>query len=401
MESYLSENFGGEMKEEYSPSSEALQRWRKACSIVKNPRRRFRFTSNLCQRDEQAAIRRSSQEKLRIAVLVSKAALQFLQGAQPSEYTVPGEVEAAGFQICADELASIVKKHDTKKLQFHGGVAGIAKKLSTSIENGLADDHDLGKHRQEIYGINKFSGNEPQGVGVFVRKALQDMTFRILGLCAFVSLLVGIATEGWPRGADDGLRAVACILLVVFGRAIKGYGQSLRSKQTKNIDTMVTRNGYEKKISGCDLVPGDIVHLSIGDLVPADGLFVSGFSMLIDESSLTGKSELVMVNPQKPFLLSGTVLHGAKLQYGLCNKMMVTAVGMRTQLGNKLTEGGADEVPWQLKLIEVANIIGKKRLFCASVTCAVLLTGLFGHRLRSEDAFEVSELFALAVMTYI
>ena len=53
-----------------------------------------------------------------------------------------------------------------------------------------------------------------------------------------------------------------------------------------------------------DLLPGDIVHLAIGDQVPADGVFVSGFSMLIDESSLTGESEKVMVTAENPFLLS-------------------------------------------------------------------------------------------------
>ena len=53
-----------------------------------------------------------------------------------------------------------------------------------------------------------------------------------------------------------------------------------------------------------DLLLGDIVHLAIGDQVPADGVFVSGFSMLIDESSLTGESEKVMVTAENPFLLS-------------------------------------------------------------------------------------------------
>jgi Ca2+-transporting ATPase len=59
MESYLNENFG-EVKPKHS-SEEVLQRWRNLCSVVKNPKRRFRFTANLSKRYEAAAMRRTNQ----------------------------------------------------------------------------------------------------------------------------------------------------------------------------------------------------------------------------------------------------------------------------------------------------------------------------------------------------
>lgn len=59
MENYLNENFG-DVKPKNS-SEEALQRWRKLCWVVKNPKRRFRFTANLSKRFEAQAIRRSNQ----------------------------------------------------------------------------------------------------------------------------------------------------------------------------------------------------------------------------------------------------------------------------------------------------------------------------------------------------
>jgi Ca2+-transporting ATPase len=59
MESYLNENFG-EVKPKHS-SEEVLQRWRNLCSVVKNPKRRFRFTANLSKRNEAAAMRRTNQ----------------------------------------------------------------------------------------------------------------------------------------------------------------------------------------------------------------------------------------------------------------------------------------------------------------------------------------------------
>ncbi|CAI0430454.1 unnamed protein product [Linum tenue] len=346
------------------------------------------------------------QEKLRIAVLVSKAAFQFISSVSPSDYTVPSEVKAAGFDICADELGSIVEGHDVKKLRFHGGVSGIARKLCTSTNDGLPKDADALRRRQELFGINKFAESESRSFWVFVWEALHDMTLMILAVCAFVSLIVGIATEGWPKGAHDGLGIVASIMLVVFVTATSDYRQSLQfkdlDKEKKKISIQVTRNGFRQKMSIYDLLPGDIVHLAIGDQVPADGLFVSGFSVLIDESSLTGESEPVMVGSETPFLLSGT-----KVQDGSC-KMLITTVGMRTQWGKlmaTLSEGGDDETPLQVKLNGVATIIGKIGLFFAVITFAVLVQGLLVRKWKdgshvdwnAEEAMEMLEYFAIAV----
>ncbi|XP_021714454.1 calcium-transporting ATPase 2, plasma membrane-type-like [Chenopodium quinoa] len=403
MESYLSQNFEVKPK---GTSDEALERWRNLCGVVKNPKRRFRFTANLSKRYEAAAMRRTNQEKLRIAVLVSKAAFQFIQGVAPSDYAVPEEVKAAGYGICADELSCIAEGHDLKKVKAHGGVTGIAEKLCTSTENGLTTDPDTLARRQDLFGINKFAEPQLRSFWVFVWEALQDMTLMILGVCAIFSLIVGIATEGWPLGAHDGLGIVASILLVVFVTATSDYRQSLQfrdlDKEKKKIAIQVTRNGGRQKMSIYDLLPGDIVHLSIGDQVPADGLFVSGFSVLIDESSLTGESEPVMVSDENPFLLSGT-----KVQDGSC-KMIITTVGMRTQWGKlmaTLSEGGDDETPLQVKLNGVATIIGKIGLFFAVVTFAVLVNGLISRKWREgthwywagDEALELLEYFAIAV----
>lgn len=404
MESLLSEKW--ELQPKHS-STEVLQRWRDLCGVVKNPKRRFRFTANLSKRHEAAEMRKTNQEKLRIAVLVSKAAFEFIKGAKLSDYTVPKQVEAAGFKVCADELGSIVEGHDLKKLKFHGGVTGIVDKLATDASNGLTTtDLDALSRRQEVYGINKFQESEPRSFWVFVWEALHDMTLMILGVCALVSLIVGIATEGWPRGAHDGLGIVASILLVVFVTATSDYRQSLQfrdlDKEKKKISIQVTRNGFRQKLSIYELLPGDVVHLAIGDQVPADGIFLSGFSVLIDESSLTGESEPVVVNAETPFLLSGT-----KVQDGTC-KMLITTVGMRTQWGKlmaTLSEGGDDETPLQVKLNGVATIIGKIGLGFAVVTFAVLVQKLVGRKFQEgsslvwsgDDALELLEYFAIAV----
>eukprot|EP00252_Welwitschia_mirabilis_P022523 TRINITY_DN6111_c0_g1_i1.p1 TRINITY_DN6111_c0_g1~~TRINITY_DN6111_c0_g1_i1.p1 ORF type:complete len:1037 (-),score=213.98 TRINITY_DN6111_c0_g1_i1:60-3170(-) len=406
MESYLNENFGGVRSK--NSSEEALRRWRKLCSVVKNKKRRFRFTANLSKRSEAEAMKKTTKEKLRVALLVSKAAFHFIDAAQSTttEHEVPKEIKACGFGISADELASLVESHDLKRLTAHHGIEGISEKLSTSLTDGIVADEESLKKRQKLYGVNKFTEKPPRGFWMFVWEALQDMTLMILGVCAAVSLLVGICTEGWPKGAYDGLGIVMSILLVVFVTAISDYRQSLQfkdlDKEKKKISIQVTRNGCRQKLSIYDLVVGDLVHLSIGDQVPADGLFVSGFSLLINESSLTGESEPVNVNRDKPFLLSGT-----KVQDG-CGKMLVTTVGMRTEWGKlmaTLSEGGEDETPLQVKLNGVATIIGKIGLFFAIVTFAVLTKKMIDRKIssgqylswRGDDFLEILDFFAVAV----
>ncbi|KAJ0873451.1 putative calcium-transporting ATPase [Helianthus annuus] len=329
-----------------------------------------------------------------------------MNGAESSSDALPEEYKEAGFGISADDASSIVESHNPEKLKSHGGVDGVAKQLKTCTTNGLAmDDKDL-TLRQQLYGTNEFTEREQRSFWVFVFEALQDMTLMVLAVCAFVSLIVGIATEGWPMGAHDGLGIVASILLVVFVTATSDYRQSLQfrdlDKEKKKISIQVTRNGYRQKLSIYELLPGDIVHLGIGDQVPADGLFLSGFAVSIDESSLTGESEPVKVNAENPYLLSGT-----KVQDGSC-KMLVVTVGMRTQWGKlmaTLTEGGNDETPLQVKLNGVATIIGKIGLLFAIVTFAVLVQKLFASKLvegsqwswSGDDALLLLEYFAIAV----
>lgn len=325
-------------------------------------------------------------------------------GVTRTEHRLSESVRQSGFDIEPDELASIVGSHNSKALVSHGGVDGFATKISVSLNDGIfASDLPL---RQKVYGFNKFIEKRSRPFWMFVWDALQDLTLMILIVCAAVSIGVGIATEGWPKGMYDGLGVILCILLVVFVTASSDFKQSLQfrdlDKEKKNISVQVTRDGTRQKVSIYDLVVGDVVHLSIGDQVPADGLFTSGYSLSIDESSLSGESEPVNVDEKWPFLLSGT-----KVQDG-SGKMLVTSVGMRTEWGRlmvTLSEGGEDETPLQVKLNGVATIIGKIGLAFAVLTFLVLTTRFLivkamNNEIRNwstHDALDLLNFFAIAV----
>ncbi|CAO2192139.1 unnamed protein product, partial [Urochloa humidicola] len=74
--------------------------------------------------------------------------------------------------------------------------------------------------------------------------------------------------------------------------AISDYRQSLQfrhlNEEKQNIQVEVVRGGKRSSTSIFDLVVGDVVPLKIGDQVPADGVLISGHSLAIDESSMTG-----------------------------------------------------------------------------------------------------------------
>ncbi|KAL1801974.1 hypothetical protein ACET3Z_030621 [Daucus carota] len=322
---------------------------------------------------------------------------------ESTEYSVPDGFESAGYKICADELGSIVGGRDMGKLKCHGGVSGIAEKLCTSTTNGFSIDNDSLNRRQELFGINKFDESEPRAFWLYVWQALKVATLEFLAGLAFVSLIDFLATGEWPSGDLDGygLEIVLAILLVVFIKAISDYRLSLQSrhldKEKKNISVDVKRNGYRHKMSIYELLPGDIVYLGIGDQVPADGLFVSGFSVFIDESSLKGESELVMITDDNPYMLSGT-----KVCDGFCC-MLVTTVGMRTEWGKlmaSLSELGDDGTPLQVKLNSLATVIGKIGLFFAIVTFGVLVQKMFSHKVDEETSWSWTDNDASSLLGY-
>ncbi|KAL9244070.1 hypothetical protein vseg_017882 [Gypsophila vaccaria] len=328
---------------------------------------------------------------------------------QENEDKLPHEIaESSNFEIEADVIASIVRGRDSDGLRTRGGTEGIASKISSSLENGiLSSDAPL---RQKVYGFNRYTEKAPKGFWTFVWEALQDLTLIILMVCAVVSLGIGVATEGWTKGVYDGIGILLCIFLVVMVSAVSNYNQSLQFRdldiEKKKIYVQVTRDGCRNKVPIYDLVVGDVIHLSIGDIVPADGIFISGYNLLLDESTLTGESEPVYVDNGNPFLLSGT-----KVQDGSA-KMLVTAVGMRTEWGNlkeTVNKERDDETPLQVKLDGIAKFMGKLGLVFAGLTFFAFLTRFLvekgvHHELRrwsSKDAMKLLNYFATAVIVVV
>ncbi|KMS95136.1 hypothetical protein BVRB_012030 [Beta vulgaris subsp. vulgaris] len=279
-------------------------------------------------------------------------------------------------------LSELSKRKNLQQLQEFGGVDTIASTLKTNLEDGInGDEHDL-VNRHETFGTNTYKKPPSLGLFHFVWEAFKDFTILILLLCAALSLGFGIKQNGPKEGWYDGGSIFVAVFLVIIVSSLSNFKQSKQfeklSKQSNNIKIEVVRGGRRQQVSIYDIVVGDVVCLNIGDQVPADGLFINGHSLQIDESSMTGESDYVSVDrAQHPFLVSGTKVADG---YG---KMLVTSVGMNTTWGEMMgavSRNTNEQTPLQVRLNKLTSSIGKLGLAVAFLVLVVLLVRYFtGH----------------------
>ncbi|CBI34168.3 unnamed protein product, partial [Vitis vinifera] len=275
----------------------------------------------------------------------------------------------------------------------------------TNPETGIrGDDEDL-KRRREAFGINNYHRRPPKSFFYFVVGSLKDPTILILLVCASLSLAFGIKEEGPREGWYDGGSIFIAVFMVVIVSAVTNFRQSRQfnelSKVSNNIQIDVVRNGRRQRISIFDIVVGDVVCLKIGDQIPADGIFLDGHSLQVDESSMTGESDHVEINKDvHPFLVSGAkVVDG----YG---QMLVTSVGMNTSWGemmSSISHDNNEQTPLQVRLNKLTSAIGKVGSVVAlsynaipeGLPLAVTLTLAYSMKRMMADQAMVRRLSAL------
>ncbi|XP_050372176.1 calcium-transporting ATPase 8, plasma membrane-type-like [Argentina anserina] len=363
-------------------SVERLRRWRQA-ALVLNASRRFRYTLDLKKEEEK----KQTLRKIRAHAQAIRAAFLFKESVAVENGTVPPKPSSAGeFPIGQEELASISRDHKFTTLQQYGGVEGIGDLLKTSLEKGIpGSDEDLLK-RKNAYGSNTYPKKKPRSFFKFLWEACQDLTLIILMVAAVASLALGIKTEGIKEGWYDGGSIAFAVLLVIVVTAISDYKQSLQfqnlNEEKRNIQIEVIRAGRRVDVSIYDIVVGDVIPLNIGDQVPADGVLITGHSLSIDESSMTGESKIVRKDSKEPFLMSGCKVADGN---GI---MLVTSVGINTEWGllmASISEDTGEETPLQVRLNGVATFIGIVGLTVAFLVLIVLLVRYFtGHTLNAD-----------------
>ncbi len=165
----------------------------------------------------------------------------------------------------------------------------------------------------------------------------------------------------------------------------------------------VLRDGEMRSIPSTDLVPGDIVDIEAGDLVPADCRLLSSASFKCDESALTGESvpvekdaavEIPDIAPLGDRL--NMAYSGCAVSYGRA-RALVVETGMHTEMGkiaSMLEEEEETVTPLQNRLAHLGKTLG----FLALAICAVILVVGLIDRLPVIDMIMTSVSLAVAAI---
>jgi P-type Ca2+ transporter type 2C len=236
----------------------------------------------------------------------------------------------------------------------------VAQQLKVEPAKGLSSSE--AQQRLQQYGPNKLAAKKKEpGWQAFLRQ-YRDFMQIILVAAAIINYVF----------TQDLSTTLVLIILTIFN-AVLGLRQEAKAEASlaalastmKNI-TRVRRDGEAKEIEAETLVPGDIVLMEAGNVVPADGrLFVTA-TMEIEEAALTGESVATLKDTaaiDKP-----EVALGDRVNMGFMNtavtrgrgEMIVTTTGMNTEMGHiadLLNKTEADKTPLQKQLDKLTMVI--------------------------------------------
>jgi len=263
------------------------------------------------------------------------------------------------FSINNKQLRDINEAREVDKLSEFGGVEKIVESLKTNLETGLEDDQSGISTRKSFFGANVLQEPPSKSFISLLLNSLREPILILLGICAVIEIILGATVDESPTGWVDGLAILIAVLLVSNVTAGTDYDKEKKFRALNSVKNdrrvKVLRKGKQEVTSITEIVVGDVVILDTGDWVPADGLYIGGNSLSVDESSMTGEPDAIKKNPKtKPFLLSGTQAAEGN------GRMLVTAVGMNSEWGITYAKliVPPEETPLQESLGDLAKKIG-------------------------------------------
>ncbi len=250
-----------------------------------------------------------------------------------------------------------------------------ASKLNVDIRNGLTSAE--AKQRLETYGYNELEEKKPPTFLERLWESLSEFIVMILIVAAVISAILG-----------DYIEAAAIIAIVILNTAISIIQDSRAEQALAALKKMaapeahVIRDGTRVMVPSRELVPGDVVMLEAGTIVPADLRLVQNMNLKAEEASLTGES--VPVNKSADHVMDPAAGLGDQhnmafmsttITYGR-GQGIVTTTGMKTTIGHiaEMIQSVEDEdTPLQKKLDDVGKTLGIASL---AICGLVFLVGL-------------------------
>ncbi|MGO2638263.1 MAG: magnesium-translocating P-type ATPase, partial [Enterococcus viikkiensis] len=154
--------------------------------------------------------------------------------------------------------------------------------LRTSLQ-GLSEED--AQSRLEEYGPNEVSAQKPTPAILLFLQAFNDPFVYVLALLAIVSLL----TSDFEAAIVMTIMILASVL-ITFIQEYRSQKASIELKEMIENTAAITRNGETKEIPMDEIVPGDILTLATGDMIPADAVLIWTKDLFVNQSSLTGES---------------------------------------------------------------------------------------------------------------
>lgn len=261
----------------------------------------------------------------------------------------------------------------------------LAKQLHTDINRGLNEKRAASLRNK--YGKNQLAHKQPDSILKHFFDQFKD--FMIITLLVAAAISFGISCL---EHRVDFIEP-SIILAIVILNAVLGVVQEAKARRSlealKNLSAplaLVIRDGEMKQLDSTLLVPGDVIILEAGNLVPADARIVSVMGLSIEESTLTGETNPIEkctvplrnvplpVAEQKNMAFSGTLVisgHG---------KAIVTATGMSTELGHiagMIAEETPPDTPLQKKLNRTGKVLGTVALL---ICLALFIIGIYNKQ---------------------
>jgi len=238
--------------------------------------------------------------------------------------------------------------------------ADVVAELGSNADSGLTQAEAA--ERRSRYGANEIKGEKPPSiVQVALLQLREPMTIMLVAV-AVVSFIIGEISTGV-------LVALLIALNVVLGtmQELKARASISALAEMQVPQARVVRDGHVALVPAMDVVPGDLVQLEAGDIVPADARIVHSATLEAQEAALTGESAPI---PKDPRALPGPevalgdrsnmVFQNTAITRGTAT-VAITATGMNTQMGQiatMLSSVTRTRSPLQRELDSLTKVLG-------------------------------------------
>lgn len=290
---------------------------------------------------------------------------------------------------------------DVQFLVSKGGYRWLGDGLKTDLEQGIHPNSI--EAREQVFGTNRKETSEPKTFWYFVHECMEDFLLRVLLAAGIFSIVVDEIMEKDERATAwiEGFAILMAVFLIVLVTALNNLKKDkefrkLNSEAEAGKIVTIIRDGLSLPDQSIeDVQVGDVVIMKSGMENPGDAIVIDGFSIQVDESSMTGESKpmqketldsclakreaFLKKNPGAKLgahdIPSPVILAGTKILNG-SGKMLIICVGKNSTIGkiNELLEANQDEMtPLQLKLEKIARDIGRIGFLAAIILVSCLL----------------------------